>query len=278
MRLVLSSIERMSPWLLALLILLLSVAGGTVPILASKGAPGAAMRRITSLSGGVLLGSALLIIVPEGFHLADEAGGDLPEVALGGAFLFGFLVMIALEGWGLGHSIHEEHHDHAESHGHGHVHHPTASASLPIGLSFHAVADGLAVGAASAGGETGAAALIAVAVLLHKVPAAFSLGVFSSHERATSRRAIQDVVLFSLVTPVTLVLASQFLSGESEWLVLILMFSAGTFLYVATIDALPSIHSSESGRQTALDVILGALCFAAALVLLDALGVVVELH
>jgi zinc transporter 9 len=268
----------MSPWLLALLILVLSLAGGAVPILASKGAPGATMRRMTSLSGGVLLGSALLIIVPEGFHLAEEAGGDLPEVALGGAFLFGFLVMIALEGWGLGHSIHEEHHDHAVSHGHGHVHHPTASASLPIGLSVHAVADGVAVGAAAAGGQTEAAALIAVAVLLHKVPAAFSLGVFSAHERKTSERALQDVALFSLVTPAALVLASQFLSGESQWLALSLMFSAGTFLYVATIDALPSVHSSELGRRTALDVILGALAFAAVLVVLDLLGVGVELH
>lgn len=236
------------------------------------------MGRLTSLSGGVLLGSALLIIVPEGFHIAEELGEDLPEVLLGGAFLAGFLVMIALEGWGLGHSIHEEHHDHSATHGHGHVHHPASGSSLPIGLSVHAVADGLAVGAAAAGGETAAAALIAVAVLLHKVPAAFSLGIFATHERATTNQALRDVAIFSVMTPIALVIASQVLNDEPRWLVLALMFSAGTFLYVATIDALPAIHSSESGRRTALDVILGALAFAAALAILDAIGIGVELH
>jgi len=236
------------------------------------------MSRLTSLSGGVLLGSALLIIVPEGFHIAEELGEDLPEVLLGGSFLFGFLVMIALEGWGLGHSIHEEHHDHSETHGHGHVHHPASGKSLPVGLSVHAIADGLAVGAAAAGGETAAAALITVAVLLHKVPAAFSLGIFATHERATSNQALRDVAVFSVMTPIALVIASQVLDDEPRWLVLALMFSAGTFLYVATIDALPSIHSSESGRRTALDVILGALAFAVTLALLDSFGIGVELH
>lgn len=268
----------MSPWLLALLILALSLAGGAIPVLASRGAPGPIMSRMTTLSGGVLLGSALLIIVPEGFHIAEELGEDLPEVLLGGSFLLGFLVMIALEGWGLGHSVHEEHHDHSLDHGHGHVHHPANSKSLPVGLSVHAVADGLAVGAAAAGGETAAAALIAVAVLLHKVPAAFSLGIFAAHERATSNQALRDVAIFSVMTPIALIVASQVLNEEPRWLVLALMFSAGTFLYVATIDALPAIHSSESGRRTALDVILGAFAFAATLALLDYVGIGVELH
>ncbi len=268
----------MSPFVLALVMLSLSLLGGAVPLLVGRQTDGSAMRRLTSVSGGVLLGSALLIIVPEGFHIA-EASSDRPsEVLLGGAFLLGFLVMVVLEGWGLGHSIHEEHHDHAATHGHGHVHHPAASATLPIGLSVHAIADGLAIGAAAAGAEAGAATLIAVAVLLHKVPAAFSLGVFSLHERASRTRALLDVVVFSVLTPSVLLVAGQSLDADSRWIVLILMFSAGTFLYVATIDALPSIHSSESGRRTALDVIWGAIAFAGTFALLDVLGVIGEFH
>ncbi len=268
----------MSSIVLALIMLSLSLAGGAIPLVVGRRTDGAAMRRLTSISGGVLLGSALLIIVPEGFHLIEESSNPPSEVMLGGAFLLGFLVMIALEGLGLGHSIHEEHHDHADAHGHGHVHHPTASATLPIGLSVHAIADGLAIGAAAAGAETGAASLIAVAVLLHKVPAAFSLGVFSLHERAGRTRAFLDVAMFSVLTPIVLLIAGTALNEDSRWVVLILMFSAGTFLYVATIDALPSIHSSDAGRRTALDVIWGAAAFAAVFALLDVLDVIGEFH
>ena len=268
----------MSTLALAIVIFVLSLAAGLASVRLSSTLNDDRMRLLTSLGGGVLLGSALLIVVPEGFHVAEESGEDLPGVLLGVALLGGFLLMLVFEGFGLGHSVHEEHHDHAETSGHGHVHHPESAAALPLGLSVHAIADGLAIGAASATGESAAAALVAVAVLLHKVPAAFSLGIFVSHERVDRRAAIRDVVAFSLVTPVALLASAWLLDGESSLLALILMFSAGTFLYVATVDTLPEIHASSTGRRIALDVMLGAAVFALLLVVLDLTGLIVELH
>ena len=203
---------------LAVVIFGLAMLGGLAPIALSTTLDDERMRWLTTLGGGFLLGSALLIVVPEGLHIAEESGAQLSNAALGAILLLGFIVMLLLEGFGLGHSVHEEHHDHADSHGHGHVHHPESAVALPVGLSIHAIADGLAIGAASAGGEGSTAALIAVAVLLHKVPAAFSLGAFATHERATRASAVRDVALFALVTPITLLLANWLLADQGTWL------------------------------------------------------------
>ncbi len=261
---------------LALAIFVLSVLGGFAPIRLHTSISERRMRLLTTIAAGFLLGSALIVVIPEGFHVAESVGG-ISEVALGASLLAGFLLMLFLEGMGIGHSIHEEHHDHADSHGHGHVNHPESWTALPIGLSIHAIADGLAIGAASAGGEAAAAGLIAFAVLLHKVPAAFSLGVYASHERKSSSAALRDVVSFAVVTPISMVLADQLLSEGSIWIALILLVSAGMFLYVATVDTLPAIHSATSGRRTAFEVIFGAAVFAALFLIFDAAGLIVEL-
>lgn len=271
----------MSIWILAGVILLLSLAGGLPPVLLRTRLRETRMRTLTTIGAGFLLGSALLIVIPEGFHVAEEAAEDGDGVVgalLGAALLAGFTLMLLLEGLGVGHSVHEEHHDHAGEHGHDHVHHPTSAVTVPIGLSVHAIADGLAIGAAAASGEEAAAALVAVAVLLHKVPAAFSLGVFSSHERATRRLAMRDVVAFSAVTPVALLIAAPFFEEGSTFLAAILLFSAGTFLYVATVDTLPALHTARTGRHTAFEVALGAAIFTALLTVFDFTGLITELH
>ena len=193
---------------------------------------------------------------------------------MGGAILAGFLLMFILEGSGMGHSVHEEHHDHEHSHGHGHIHHAAAGGLLVFGLTMHAATDGLAVGAAAASGDLAVTATVLLAVLIHKGPAAFSLGVFSAHERAERKDSIKDVVIFSLATPIMIILAYFALSGlETNLIGLTMLFSAGTFLYVATVDTLPDIHNPETGKKALTYVIMGVLILTIALIILNYLGI-----
>ena len=37
-----------------------------------------------------------------------------------------------------------------------------------------------------------------------------------------------------------------------------MLFSGGTFLYVATVDVLPDVHNPETGRSALVNVLLGA--------------------
>lgn len=248
---------------LAGLTLVLALIGGFFPIFSKLKENPENLRRITGIASGILLASALLVVVPEGFELAtgdhDEHDDEgLENLMIGAAILAGFMMMLILEGSGIGHAIHEEHHDHHDEHGHEHVHHRTSPWIIVLGLSLHSAADGLAIGSAAAGTSEAVTALVAMAVLIHKIPAAFSLGVFSMHERENRNESIRDVVLFSLATPVMIMISFYALQGVDEHIIaLSMLFAAGTFLYVATVDTLPDIHNPEIGKAALLNVLIG---------------------
>ena len=285
-----------APIELAALTLILALIGGLFPIFSKIKENPETLRRITGISSGILLASALLVVVPEGFELAtgeheeheeegheeEEAGHEEEELGnllIGGAILAGFLMMLILEGSGIGHAIHEEHHDHHDEHGHEHVHHMTTPWLLVLGLSMHSAADGLAIGSAAAGTSEAVTALVAMAVLIHKVPAAFSLGVFSMHEREDRNDSIKDVVLFSLATPVMIMISFYALEGlDGHLIALAMLFAAGTFLYVATVDTLPDIHNPETGREALKNVLIGVVVMVLVLYGADAAGLIEHGH
>ncbi len=379
--------EASLPVELIALTLILALVGGLAPIFSNIKENHDTMRRITGIASGILLASALLVVIPEGFELAtgghdehghdehvdedalagsvalvilelehgeinsseaieeieellgghdehDEESGDehdeessdslsegiehvieevesgeinattgieeieelitshahegehgdeeesaLESLIIGGAVLAGFVLMLVMEGSGVGHAVHEEHHEHEEEHGHEHVHHRAAPWIIVLGLSLHSAADGLAIGSAAAGSSEAVTALVALAVLIHKVPAAFSLGVFSLHEREDRNDSIRDVVLFSIATPVMIVISFFALQDFDEQMIaLAMLFSGGTFLYVATVDTLPDIHNAVSGREAMVNVIIGVLVLVLILFGADAAGLIEHGH
>ena len=216
-------------------------------------------------------------------HVHEESHGDeeenLENLIIGAAILAGFIMMLILEGSGMGHAIHEEHHDHHDEHGHEHVHHGAAPWLLVLGLSLHSAADGLAIGSAAAGASEAVTALVAMAVLIHKVPAAFSLGVFSMHERENRNDSIRDVLLFALATPVMIMVSFYALEGlDGHLIALAMLFAAGTFLYVATVDTLPDIHNPETGREALKNVLIGVGVMVLVLYGADAAGLIEHGH
>ena len=358
--------------LYALIALIIGLGCGLLPVFSKIGNDNDRLRMLTGVAAGIILASALIVVIPEGYELAttdehaaeDKLAGDIALVfvevdsnvinasqgieeielllggsheheeghaedekkdglvaevkhvieeveegeitasvgieeilvlitshsheeghedhmnglILGGAILAGFLLMLILEGSGVGHSVHEEHHDHGHDHGHAHVHHNTSAGwMLVLGLSLHAATDGLAIGAAAATGSISLTATVIFAVLIHKGPAAFSLGVFSMHERQDRKSSIKDVVIFSLATPIMILIAYFALEGvETSMIGLAMLFSAGTFLYVATIDTLPDIHNPETGKKALQYVILGVIILSVVLFGVDAAGLLGE--
>ncbi len=205
---------------------------------------------------------------------AEETNEDHTSgILMGGAIIAGFLLMFILEGSGIGHAVHEEHHDHEHGHGHGHVHHAATGGLLVFGLTLHAATDGVAIGAATASGDFALTITVLLAVLIHKGPAAFSLGVFSTHEREEKKDSVRDVVIFSLATPVMIIIAGLSLGElETHMIGLAMLFSAGTFLYVATVDTLPDIHNPETGKQAMIHVLIGVTILVGLLMIANSLN------
>lgn len=263
----------------AVTVFLLVMAVGYLPFIRQFASQPVLLHRMTGIAAGFLLGAALLIALPEGFdiylHTDHSAHNPFsaalttssahkvfsPTLTAGLAVLAGFLFMLMLEGFGFGHDLHEEHHDHAADHGHDHLNHPAGSArNVVIGLSLHSIMDGLAIGAAFALGEVVLSIQLALVILMHKFPAAFSLSAYSLHERGNRRRSLWDLVLFALTTPIALIVSSQFFAGlDQAYIGLMLLFSAGCFIYVATVDVLPDIHIREKSRETLWLVLAGII-------------------
>ena len=271
------------------------------------------LRWLTGLAAGILLAAALLIAVPEGFeivaqnmelssehhseehHDVDEhlEGDDVTSIQItnvmswsgpGVMVLAGFLVMMMIESLGVGHSIHEEHHNHEGDYGHAHVHHPRGlSGVVAIGLTVHALTDGVAIGSGMASGALDVAVPQLVGVVFHKIPAAFSLGVFGLHEvrqsRATMRSTLFYILLFAIATPAALYFSWYGLGNMNElWTGVVLLFSAGTFLYVATVDFLPNIHDTSTSRGVLLQIVVATVIMLIVVFQIDFYGLATHSH
>ena len=181
-------------------------------------------------------------------HSHNE-GSHIESSTLGLAILFGFVLMLLLETFGLPHAVH---HDEDKD---------LLGLSATIGLIAHAAADGLAVGASvSSSTETGL--IVFVAIMLHKGPAAFGLSSFLRHIKLEESKSKLYLIMFALSSPIFAILTFFALKDTSfatdENIGLTLLFSAGTFLYVATIDVLPEVHSHDHEHDTpVLFIMLG---------------------
>ena len=132
--------------------------------------------------------------------------------------------------------------------------------STTVGLVIHACADGIALGASSTSSRSSSSGrnlslIIFLALMIHKAPAAFGLTTTLLKQGLSKRAARAHLIVFSLAAPagalVTWAAASllgygglpESMSAEFATGVL-LLFSGGTFLYVA-------MHTMQEGSQHA---------------------------
>ncbi|KAK3505201.1 Zinc/iron permease [Neurospora crassa] len=118
-----------------------------------------------------------------------------------------------------------------------------------VGLVIHAAADGIAMGASATTEDMRLGLIIFVAIMVHKAPAAFGLTSVLLRQGLSKRAARGHLIVFSAAAPVgalvTYCIVELFLGGsggqvategsrgEQWWTGMLLLFSAGTFLYVA---------------------------------------------
>ncbi|KAK2814204.1 hypothetical protein FQN49_008263 [Arthroderma sp. PD_2] len=110
------------------------------------------------------------------------------------------------------------------------------------GLVIHAAADGIALGASTS--NMGLSFIIFVAIMVHKAPASFGLTSVLLKQGHSTKSARAHLLVFSLAAPVgallTWLVTHTILAGHASdeqstrWRTgMLLLFSAGTFLYVA---------------------------------------------
>ncbi|KAI9352187.1 ZIP zinc transporter-domain-containing protein [Obelidium mucronatum] len=147
------------------------------------------------------------------------------------------------------------------------------TSSATLGLVVHAAADGIALGAALSSDASSLGFIVFLAIMLHKAPSAFGLSTHLLKTLdprggiSTRARIRSQLFLFSIAAPIGAILtyciliqlgfedanAMRIYTGSA------LLFSAGTFLYAATVHVLPEIYNEEGklSRGQTIALVLG---------------------
>lgn len=234
------------------------------------------LKLITVLGAGLLCGTALAVIIPEGVHAlyeeilegvhhshsqagvveASEAKGEAEaaldttgkhehgheqlHACIGVSLVLGFVFMLLVDQIGSAHVHNAEDPESARV--------TSSKITTTLGLVVHAAADGVALGAAASTSQTSVQLIVFVAIMLHKAPAAFGLVSFLMHAGLERNRIRKHLLVFALAAPVLAMITFLGLSQSSKEALsdinatgVAMLFSAGTFLYVATVHVLPEV-------------------------------------
>ena len=164
---------------------------------------------------------------------------------------------------------HEHKHEHGHGHGHGHGHHHHGHAhsmtggswrwlGVLIGLGFHTLLDGIALGAAVQADSHGASGFglwgigVFLAVFLHKPLDAISITSLMLADGWASTPRIIVNLGFSMMAPLGALLMVLGISGTGESSHQIIAwglgFSAGVFLCISLSDLLPEMEFHSHNR------------------------------
>jgi zinc and cadmium transporter len=196
---------------------------------------------LTAFAGGVLLGAAFL-------HMLPEAAGNAPHLVGAGA-LGGLLFVFILERLI---AIHYCEHDHE-----GCEHFHAIGYTFYIGLTLHSFIDGVVLASGSLIPQLGP--IVFLAIMAHKLPVVFSLSSILLAGGFRQKRVLTLIGVLSLSTPAGAFIAFYLLQGlPPQFQSLAVAVSAGTFLYVALTDLLPSIaHERRSWAKSTLALGVG---------------------
>ena len=209
---------------------------------------------LIALSTGIFLGLLFVMLIPEAYELSVHHEGRSFET-VSYMLLIGFLVIAFIDVLikhfhmaGCPCKCHRDEHRHK-----------ITSLSAFIGLSVHAICDGLALAAAIMGGEeVGFVAL--VGMCLHKFVVLFSL---SSSLLLTGKDKCGRwtyLTAFILISPVAAIIFYLFFTGFNVEDVagLPMAFAAGTFMFVTFANMLPeAFHRKDHELKSFIIVLVG---------------------
>jgi len=197
-------------------------------------------RLVISFCAGILLGAVFFHVLPE---ISTVLGRQL-----GYSVMFGFLLIFILEKFIMVHPCEE-----------GECDYHKIGIAAYIGIGFHSILDGIAIGA---GTMMNLSFIIILAVTLHKFPAALALSsLLVKGKEYTKKKILLSMFIFALATPVGALVAVFVFQGVDDYVVATALgISAGTFLFISIGDLLPTVYEEhEKGYKNLVSLCLGTL-------------------
>ena len=235
-----------------LYIVLATTAGGVLSVglaaLVMVDSLGRLVRHLVSLSVGILLGTAMLHVLPEAFESGLEP--HLLFAVLLGGLLFFFLLEKA-ELYRHGH--------HHEGDGHEHHHHFDVEQagrggwSVLIGDSIHNFCDGIIIAAAFLA-DLHLGVVTALAIVAHEIPQEVGDYIVLLNAGFSRRKALAYNAISGLAAVVGGVLGYLVVGPWSQAYPFLLVAAASSFIYVAVADLLPQLQRPLPLRATLAQV------------------------
>lgn len=227
--------------------------GGLISVLlaAALSAPllGLIVRHLVSLSTGVLLGTALLHVLPEAF------GAGEPPQALFLTLLGGLLFFFLLEKAELyRHGHHHEHDDHDHHHGFDAEQAGRGGWSVLVGDSIHNFCDGVLIAAAFLA-DPHLGIVTALAIIAHEIPQEVGDYIVLINAGFSRMRALAYNALSGLAAVAGGVLGYFLIGPWREYLPYMMVVAASSFVYVAVADLIPQLQKRLSGRDTVMQIV-----------------------
>ena len=229
------------------------------------------VRSLVSLSTGILLGTALLQVLPEAFEGHQVEPALLFATLLGGLLLFFLLEKAELYRHGHHHEGDHPHHGHhhgfdAEQAGRG-------GWTVLLGDSIHNFCDGVIIAAAFLA-DTRLGVATAAAVVAHEIPQEVGDYIVLLNAGLSRMRALVYNALSGLAAVAGGVLGYFVVGPWKELFPFLLVVAASSFIYVAVADLMPQLQRRLSWRDTAAQ--LGWMAAGLALTVLTAQGLAHE--
>ncbi|CCQ91111.1 putative Transporter, Zip family [Nitrospina gracilis 3/211] len=185
-------------------------------------------RMLISFCAGILLGAVFFHMIPE---ITEVLGRQI-----GFPVILGFLAIYVMEKFIMVHPCEE-----------GHCDYHKIGLAAYVGIGFHSILDGVAIGAAS---MLNMSVVILLAVTIHKFPAALALSsILMKGGEFSSRKVLAYMVVFALITPAAAILSTFVLEEFNPYPIgFALGVSAGTFLYISIGDLLPTVHEGDEKK------------------------------
>ncbi|RZK99710.1 MAG: ZIP family metal transporter [Rubrivivax sp.] len=206
------------------------------------------VRHLVSLSTGVLLGTALLHVLPEAFESTVEPHALFMTLLVGLMFFF---LLEKAELYRHGH-----HHEHDGHHHHHHFDREQAGRggwSVLVGDSIHNFCDGVII-AASFLADPQVGLVTALAIIAHEIPQEVGDYIVLLNAGFSRTRALVYNAISGLAAVVGGVLGYVLIDPWQHYLPYMMVVAASSFIYVAVADLIPQLQKRLSWRDTFLQL------------------------
>ena len=231
-----------------LYIVLATFAGGLLSVLLAASLTVSVLGRIVnhlvSLSAGVLLGTALLNILPEAFE--SKASPQSLFMTLLAGLLFFFLLEKA-ELYRHGH--HHEGDDHHHHHGFDKHQAGRGGWTVLLGDSIHNFCDGIIIAAAFLT-DTHLGMFTALAIIAHEIPQEVGDYIVLLNAGLSRRKALLYNAVSGMAAVVGGVVGYVVVGPWEALFPYLLVVASSSFIYVAVADLIPQLQHRLSAKDT----------------------------